>query len=57
MELFFVTFCTANSLMKLEYWNKNLTVDEASDAYSELIKEYMGFEIPGVTTSYFFRHQ
>ena len=33
MELFFVMFYTANSLMKLEYWNKNLTVDEASDAY------------------------
>ncbi len=47
MELFFVTFYTANSLMKLEYWNRNLTVDEASDVYSRLIKEYMGFEIPG----------
>ena len=47
MELFFVTFYSANSLMKLEYWNKNLTVDEASDVYSRLIKEYMGFEIPG----------
>jgi Peptidase family M3 len=47
MELFFVTFYTANSLMKLEYWNKNLTVNKASDVYSRLIKEYMGFEIPG----------
>jgi hypothetical protein len=47
MELFFVTFYTANSLMKLEYWNKNLTVDKANDVYSRLIKEYMGFEIPG----------
>jgi hypothetical protein len=42
MELFFVTFYTANSLMKLEYWNKNLTVDK-----TRWIKEYMGFEIPG----------
>ena len=47
MELFFVTFYTANSLMKLEYWNKNLSVDEASNVYSKLIKEYVGFEIPG----------
>jgi hypothetical protein len=47
MELFFVTFYAANSLMKLEYWNKNLTVDETSDVYSRLIKEYTGFEIPG----------
>jgi hypothetical protein len=30
-----------------EYWNKNLTVDEASDVYYRLIKEYTGFEIPG----------
>jgi hypothetical protein len=47
MELFFVTFYAANSLMKLEYWNKNLTIDKASDVYSRLIKEYTGFEIPG----------
>ena len=47
MELFFVTFYTANSLMKLEYWNKNLSVDEASNVYSKLIKEYVGLEIPG----------
>ncbi len=47
MELFFVAFYTANSLMKLDYWNKNLSVDEASDVYSALIKEYVGFEIPG----------
>jgi oligoendopeptidase F len=47
MELFFVTFYTANSLMKLDYWNKNLSIDEASNVYSALIKEYVGFEIPG----------
>jgi Peptidase family M3 len=47
MELFFVTFYAANSLMKLDYWNKNLSVDEASNVYSKLIKEYVGLEIPG----------
>lgn len=47
IELFFITFYTANSLMKLEYWKKNLTVDQASDVYSKLIKEYTGFEMPG----------
>ncbi len=47
MELFFITFYTANSLMKLEYWKKNLTVDQASEVYSKLIKEYTGFEMPG----------
>ncbi|MFY9870696.1 MAG: hypothetical protein WAK17_13340 [Candidatus Nitrosopolaris sp.] len=47
MELFFVTFYTANSLMKLEYWNKNLSLEESCSMYSRLIKEYTGFEVPG----------
>jgi Peptidase family M3 len=47
MELFFATFYTANSLMKLEYWKENLSIYEACEVYSRLIKEYTGFEIPG----------
>ena len=47
MELFFVTFYTANSLMKIEYWKRNLSIDQACELYSRLIKEYTGFEIPG----------
>lgn len=47
MELFFVTFYTANSLMKLEYWKGNLSIDKTSELYARLIKEYTGFEIPG----------
>ena len=47
MELFFVTFYAANSLMKLEYWKENLSIGEASELYERLIKEYTGFEIPG----------
>jgi oligoendopeptidase F len=47
MELFFVTFYTANSLMKLEYWMENLSIDHACKLYSRLIKEYTGFEVPG----------
>ena len=47
MELFFVTFYAANSLMKLEYWKSNLSISQASELYSRLIKEYTGFEIPG----------
>ena len=47
MELFFVTFYVANSLMKLEYWEKNLSIHQTSVLYSKLIKEYTGFEIPG----------
>ena len=47
MELFFVTFYTANSLMKLEYWRQNLSADQACELYSRLIKEYTGMEVPG----------
>jgi hypothetical protein len=47
MELFFVTFYAANSLMKIEYWKRNLSIDQACEVYSRLIKEYTGFEIPG----------
>jgi len=38
MELFFVTFYTANSLMKMEYWRQNLSADQACEVYSRLIK-------------------
>jgi hypothetical protein len=47
MELFFVTFYAANSLMKAEFWRKRLSIEKASDLYAKLIKEYTGFEIPG----------
>ena len=47
MELFFVTFYAANSLMKLEYWKQDLSISQACDVYSRLIEEYTGFEVPG----------
>ncbi|HJT47916.1 MAG TPA: M3 family metallopeptidase [Nitrososphaeraceae archaeon] len=47
MELFFVVFYAANSLMKLEYWKENLSIPQASELYSRLIREYTGFEMPG----------
>ena len=47
MELFFVAFYTANSLMKAEYWRKNLSMETASDLYAKLIKEYTGLDMPG----------
>ncbi len=31
MELFFVVFYTANSLMKMEFWSRNLTIYEAAE--------------------------
>jgi len=47
MELFFVVFYTANSLMKMEFWNRNLTIYETSRLYEKLIKKYMGLKVPG----------
>jgi hypothetical protein len=47
MELFFVTFYAANSLMKVEFWRKKLSMEKASDLYAKLIKEYTGFDMPG----------
>jgi hypothetical protein len=47
MDLFFITFYTANTLMKIEYWERSLTIDGASDLYSRLIREYLGFDMPG----------
>jgi len=47
MELFFVVFYSANSLLKMEFWNKNLSIYETSRLYEKLIKKYMGLEVPG----------
>ena len=47
MELFFIVFYAANSLMKMEFWNRNLTIHETSRLYENLIKKYMGLEVPG----------
>jgi hypothetical protein len=47
MDFFFVTFYTANSLMKAEFWHKKLSIENASDLYARLIKEYNGYEMPG----------
>ncbi len=47
MELFFVAFYAANSLMKITFQEKMLTMDQASELYARLYKEYVGFEIPG----------
>jgi hypothetical protein len=47
MDLFFVTFYTANSLMKTEFWHEKLSMEKATDVYARLIKDYTGFEMPG----------
>lgn len=47
MELFFVAFYTANSLMKAEFWRRGLSMEEATCLYAKLMAEYTGFEMPG----------
>jgi hypothetical protein len=47
MELFFVAFYAANSLMKIIFQEKKLSMDEASELYAKLYKEFVGFDIPG----------
>lgn len=47
MELFFVTFYAANSLMKAEFWRRKLSIEKASELYAKLIREYTGLEMPG----------
>ena len=37
MELFFIAFYAANSLMKLEYWKEKLSVYHTCELYSRLI--------------------
>ena len=48
MELFFVTFYSANSLMKSSFWKVHLSIEDSNLLYSELIKEFTGISIPGV---------
>jgi oligoendopeptidase F len=46
-QLFFVTFYSANSMMKLRYWHDALSMDEATRLYAELTERYMGIRYPG----------
>ena len=47
IELFFITFYAANSVMKAEFWRQNLSIDRTNDLYAKLMKDYTGFEMPG----------
>lgn len=47
MELFFVTFYSANSLFKSSFWKDHLSINESNLLYSKLLKDFTGIEIPG----------
>jgi hypothetical protein len=46
-ELFFATFYSANSNLKLRYWKDGLSIEAASKLYSDLTEKYMGMRYPG----------
>ena len=47
MELFFVTFYSANSLMKSSFWKDHLSIEDSNSLYSKLVKDFTGIDIPG----------
>ncbi len=46
MNLYFLVFYAANSLLKLEYWKKNYTIEQAETRYQKLTKRFF-IELPG----------
>lgn len=47
LDLFAITFYCANSIFKMDYWKKNMSMEQANDYYSKMIKKYMGVEVDG----------
>lgn len=47
MDLFFLTFYSANSLMKIAFWKNHLNVEESNKIYSDLIYRFTGIRVPG----------
>ncbi|MFX0013791.1 MAG: M3 family metallopeptidase [Promethearchaeota archaeon] len=46
MNLYFLAFYSANSLMKLEFWKRDYTSEQASARFQELTKRFF-WEMPG----------
>jgi len=46
MNLAFLTFYAANSIMKIEFWKKAYSIEEASKRWQELTKRFF-IEVPG----------
>jgi hypothetical protein len=47
MELFFVTFYSANSLTKMDFWVNKLSIENTNKTYSSMMKKYTDIEMPG----------
>jgi hypothetical protein len=48
MDLFFLTFYGANSMLKISYWEKGLTMEEADREYERLHRHYTDLPMPGI---------
>ena len=46
LNLFFLVFYSANAIMKLEFWKRNYSTEQASIRFQELTKRFF-WEIPG----------
>jgi hypothetical protein len=46
MNLAFLTFYAANSIMKMQFWKNNYTIDQAAKRWQELTKRFF-IETPG----------
>jgi len=47
MELYFLTFYAANSLMKIEFWEDGLSMEQANERYARYAEEFIGMDLPG----------
>ena len=47
MELYFLAFYAANSLMKIEFGEENLSMEQANERYEQYTQEFMGIRVPG----------
>ena len=46
-DLFAAAFYCANSMFRINYWDKNLSIADCDEEYAKQIKKAMGIEIPG----------
>ncbi len=47
MELYSLTFYAANSLMKIEFLEENLSMEKADERYESYTEDFMGLRLPG----------
>ena len=47
LDLFAITFYCANSMFKMDFWKKDMSMEQADNYYAKMIKKYMGVEVDG----------